>query len=389
MTSNREELPTPEAGSVGDVSPEIACFDTDLSLENGGKLPGFSLVYETYGTLNESRSNAVLICHALSGHHHAAGYGELNGNRTLGWWDNCIGPGKPIDTNRFFVIALNNIGGCHGSTGPTTMDQRTGKPYGPDFPQVTVKDWVHTQALFADHLHIDTFAAIIGGSLGGMQAMQWAIDYPARIRNALLIACAPSLSAQNIAFNKIARHAIETDRHFFDGRFLDASQNPADGLGTARMLGHVTYLSAEGMAEKFGEERGQSAEGDIRNVVREVTSYLQHNGKKFAGAFDANTYLLMTHALDQFAPARQFDNDLTEAFKQAMARFFVVSFSTDWRFSPERSREIVDALIAAGRDVSYAEVESISGHDSFLLPIKRYHDILSAYMSHIADELGS
>ena len=387
MTPGNEESLFPEPDSAGLVKPQVAEFNTPLKLENGGELTAFSLLYETYGALNEDRSNAVLICHALSGHHHAAGYHEVNERASLGWWDNCIGPGKPIDTRRFFVVALNNLGGCHGSTGPNTINPETGEPYGADFPQVTVKDWVDTQALFADFLGIESFAAVIGGSLGGMQAMQWAIDYPSRIKNALLIACAPNLSAQNIAFNEIARQAIQTDQYFLKGRYLDSNQIPADGLGTARMLGHVTYLSAEGMAEKFGEEVGQSPQGDIRDVVGEVTSYLQYNGQKFANAFDANTYLIMTHALDQFAPARRFDNDLTRALESATARFFVVSFSTDWRFAPERSREIVDALIAAGRDVSYAEVESISGHDSFLLPIPRYHSILTAYMNHIASGL--
>ena len=377
-----------EANSVGVVEPHVLHFNTPINLENGKSLESFSLFYETYGTLNEARSNAVLVCHALSGHHHAAGYHDPNDRRTLGWWDNCIGPGKPIDTDHFFVISLNNLGGCHGSTGPTTENPSTNQPYGADFPQVTVKDWVASQALFADRLGIESFAAIIGGSLGGMQAMQWAIDYPDRVKNALLIACAPNLSAQNIAFNEIARQAITTDRNFLEGRYLDSQQTPADGLGTARMLGHVTYLSAEGMAKKFGAQETDEEEQDEHDVVGEVTSYLQYNGQKFAHAFDANTYLIMTHALDQFAPASTFDNDLIAAFRTALARFFVISFSTDWRFSPERSREIVDALIAAGRNVSYAEVESISGHDSFLLPIPRYHGILSAYMKNIAANIA-
>ena len=375
--------------SVGVVSPQSVRFNTEFRLENGSTLPEFTLFYETYGELNADRSNAVLICHALSGHHHAAGYHDLDDRRSLGWWDNCIGPGKPIDTNEFFVVALNNIGGCHGSTGPTSTNPVTQEPYGSDFPQVTVGDWVSSQALFADFLGIESFAAIIGGSLGGMQAMQWAIDFPERVRHVFLIACAPNLSAQNVAFNEIARQAIQKDRNFFAGQYLASEATPADGLGTARMLGHVTYLSDEGMREKFRGDIDGSTAIDTQNVVAEVVSYLQYNGEKFANMFDANTYLLMTHALDRFDPARAFDNDLVAALQQAQARFLVLSFSTDWRFAPERSREIVDALIAAGRDVSYADIESISGHDSFLLPIPRYHQTLRAYMQHIAAGLTS
>lgn len=373
--------------SVGIVTPKCAEFNEPFTMENGATLPSFQLMYETYGQLNADRSNAVLICHALSGHHHAAGYHDADDRRTLGWWDNCIGPGKPIDTNDFYVVALNNIGGCHGSTGPTSNNPEINEPYGSDFPQVTVGDWVNSQARFADFLGIDSFAAIIGGSLGGMQAMQWAIDYPDRVRNALLIACAPNLSAQNIAFNEIARQAILKDRNFNEGRYLAAAAKPMDGLGTARMLGHVTYLSSDGMDLKFGGDLTKDEASDYHDVVGEVTSYLQYNGEKFAGMFDANTYLLMTHALDKFDPARSFDNDLVAALKNATARFLVVSFSTDWRFAPERSREIVDALISAGCDVSYADIESLSGHDSFLLEIPRYHRILTSYMKQIAEGL--
>lgn len=373
--------------SVGVVTPQCAEFKEPFRMENGVTLPSFQLMYETYGELNADRSNAVLICHALSGHHHAAGYHEPDDRRTIGWWDNCIGPGKPIDTNDFYVVALNNLGGCHGSTGPTSTNREIDEPYGSDFPQVTVGDWVNSQARFADYLGIESFAAIIGGSLGGMQAMQWAIDYPDRVRNALLIACAPNLSAQNIAFNEIARQAILKDRNFNEGRYLAAASRPMDGLGTARMLGHVTYLSSDGMDLKFGGDVNSDETADDHDVVAEVTSYLQYNGRKFAGMFDANTYLLMTHALDKFDPARSFDNDLVSALKEATARFLVVSFSTDWRFAPERSREIVDALISAGCDVSYADIESLSGHDSFLLEIPRYHRILTSYMKQIADGL--
>lgn len=383
--SSKQEPQPP--GSVGVVTPQCAEFDEPFNMEDGATLPSFRLMYETYGELNADRTNAVLICHALSGHHHAAGYHDPDDRRTLGWWDNCIGPGRPIDTNDFYVVALNNIGGCHGSTGPTSNNPEINEPYGSDFPQVTVGDWVNSQARFADYLGIESFAAVIGGSLGGMQAMQWAIDYPDRVRNALLIACAPNLSAQNIAFNEIARQAILKDRNFNEGRYLAAAARPMDGLGTARMLGHVTYLSSDGMDLKFGGDVNSDKAADYHDVVGEVTSYLQYNGEKFAGMFDANTYLLMTHALDQFDPARAFDNDLVAALRNATAGFLVISFSTDWRFAPERSREIVDALISAGCDVSYAEIESLSGHDSFLLEIPRYHRILTSYMKQIADGL--
>lgn len=387
QTSSEQDRVTSD--SVGVVAPRCAEFDEPFTMENGATLPSFQLMFETYGELNADRSNAVLVCHALSGHHHAAGLHDPDDRRTLGWWDNCIGPGKPIDTDDFFVVALNNIGGCHGSTGPTSNNPEINEPYGADFPQVTVGDWVNSQARFADYLGIDSFAAVIGGSLGGMQAMQWAIDYPERVRNALLIACAPNLSAQNIAFNEIARQAILKDRNFNEGRYLAEASKPMDGLGTARMLGHVTYLSADGMDLKFGGEANTDETSDYYDVVGEVTSYLQYNGQKFAGMFDANTYLLMTHALDMFDPARSFDNDLVAALKNATARFLVVSFSTDWRFAPERSREIVDALISAGCDVSYADIESLSGHDSFLLEIPRYHRILTSYMKQIAEGLAA
>ena len=374
--------------SIGVVEPKTFRTSDTLSLENGDSLAGFELVYETYGKLNKDHSNAVLICHALSGHHHAAGYHDLDNPRSIGWWDNCIGPGKPIDTNQFFVVALNNLGGCHGSTGPTTINPATNKPFGSDFPGVTVKDWVSSQAMLSDHLEIESWCSVIGGSLGGMQALQWAIDHPNRVKSAALIACAPFLSAQNIAFNEIARNAILTDSNYHQGGYLVEKESPAQGLGTARMLGHVTYLSEEGMTAKFGAVESPSDMSADHDVVGEVSSYLQYNGQKFANMFDANTYLLMTHALDQFNPAAEFGNDLIQAFNKTSTRFFVVSFTTDWRFPPERSREIVDAIVAAGRDASYVNVESIYGHDSFLLEIPRYHSVFRSYMNSMAREIS-
>ena len=371
--------------SVGLVKPLSHRFDSSIALQSGAKLPGFELVYETYGRLNEERNNAVLICHALSGHHHAAGYHTREDTKP-GWWDNCIGPGKPIDTDHFYVLSLNNLGGCHGTTGPTSINPDTGEIYGPTFPTVTVKDWVQTQHMLAQTLGIDKFAAVIGGSLGGMQAMQWAIDYPDRVAHALLIACTPKLSAQNIAFNEIARFAISSDPEFNDGHYQSSGVNPERGLGLARMVGHVTYLSDDAMGDRFGRELKS---GDIalgQDVEFQVESYLHYQGETFSKLFDANTYILMTRALDYFDPAREFNNDLVRALANAKAKFLVASFTSDWRFAPERSDTIVDALIAAGKDVISTTIESTFGHDSFLLPIPRYFGVLRAYMGRIARE---
>jgi homoserine O-acetyltransferase len=373
--------------SVGLVEPVQAEFTEPFDLVSGGRLPRHELVYETYGELNADASNAVLICHALSGHHHAAGY-HHESDRKPGWWDACIGPGKAIDTDRLFVVSPNNLGGCHGSTGPASVNPETGAPYGPDFPAVTVRDWVRSQALLADRLGIRQWAAVVGGSLGGMQAMQWAIDFPDRIRHVVAIASAPRLSAQNIAFNEIARQAIQSDPAWADGRYLEQGTAPTSGLMLARMVGHVTYQSDDGLRDKFGRE---VASGDLdlgHDVQFQVESYLQYQGRSFSKRFDANTYLLMTRALDYFDPAREFGDDLVAAFRGASASFLVLSFTTDWRFSSERSREIVRALIRADRDVSHADIEAPQGHDAFLLPIPRYVDSLGAYMGRVADEAG-
>ena len=373
------------SNSVGLVKPLSQRFDTSIMLQSGAKLPGFELVYETYGKLNEECSNAVLVCHALSGHHHAAGYHSHDDTKP-GWWDNCIGPGKPIDTNYFYVLSLNNLGGCHGTTGPTSINPATGEIYGPTFPTVTVKDWVETQNMLAQTLGIVKFAAVIGGSLGGMQAMQWAIDYPDRVDHALLIACTPKLSAQNIAFNEIARFAISSDPEFNGGHYQRSGVNPERGLGLARMVGHVTYLSDDSMGDKFGRELKS---GDIslgQDVEFQVESYLHYQGETFSKLFDANTYILMTRALDYFDPAHEFNDDLVTALANARAKFFVASFTSDWRFAPERSDTIVDALIAAGKDVISTTIASSFGHDSFLLPIPRYFGVLHAYMDRIARE---
>ena len=345
-------------------------------------------MYETYGELNAEASNAILICHALSGDHHAAGY-HAEADSKPGWWDSCIGPGKPIDTRRFFVVCLNNLGGCRGSTGPASINPSTGEVWGPDFPLVTVRDWVRSQALLQAHLGISRWAAVVGGSLGGMQVMQWAIDRPEAIGHAVVIAAAPKLTAQNIAFNEIARQAILSDPDFHEGHYQRNGVLPERGLKLARMLGHITYLSDEAMREKFGRLRRSDAAGFNYDVEFEVESYLRYQGQQFVGRFDANTYLLMTRALDYFDPAREFGDDLAAAFARATARFLVISFSSDWRFSPARSREIVQALVKSRRRVSYAEIESNLGHDDFLMPLPQYVRVLGDYLNNVAVEVGA
>ncbi|MDO9321274.1 MAG: homoserine O-acetyltransferase [Pseudomonas sp.] len=370
--------------SVGLVSPQTEQFLEPLQLACGRSLANYQLVYETYGQLNATGSNAVLICHALSGHHHAAGYHSVD-ERKPGWWDSCIGPGKPIDTNKFFVVSLNNLGGCNGSTGPSSINPETGKPYGADFPMMTVEDWVHSQALLAERLGIGQWAAVVGGSLGGMQALQWTISYPERVRHCLAIACAPKLSAQNIAFNEVARQAILSDPDFHGGHFQERGVIPKRGLILARMVGHITYLSDDAMGEKFGRDlKSDKLNYDFHSVEFQVESYLRYQGEEFSGRFDANTYLLMTKALDYFDPAASQGGDLAKALAPAQADFCVMSFTTDWRFSPARSRELVDALMAADKNVSYLEIDAPQGHDAFLIPIPRYLQAFNAYMQRIS-----
>jgi len=376
------------SSSVGIVTAHRATFEQPLTFKSGAVLPRYELMYETYGTLNADKSNAILICHALSGHHHVAGY-YADDTKNIGWWDNMVGPGKPIDTLKFFVIGLNNLGGCHGSTGPSSIDPATGKPYGSSFPVVTVEDWVNAQARLADQLGIQRFAAIVGGSLGGMQAMQWALAYPDRVAHVLAIATAPHLTAQNIAFNDVARSAILTDPEFHGGDFYQHSVVPTRGLRLARMLGHITYLSDDAMADKFGRELRHGKLNFSYDIEFQIESYLRYQGDKFAAYFDANTYLLMTKALDYFDPARELDGDLNRAFAAAKAKFLVVSFTTDWRFSPARSHEIVHALLHNRRDVSYAEVTSDHGHDSFLMEDTQYIAVMRNYLNNVAIETGA
>lgn len=373
--------------SVGIVIPQKIQFTEPLTLACGRTLPTHELMVETYGTLNEDHSNAILICHALSGHHHAAGYHTL-GDKKPGWWENHIGPGKPFDTDRFFIVCPNNLGGCHGSTGPNTINPETNKSWGVDFPLIRVRDWVQSQARLADYLGIDQWAAIIGGSLGGMQVMRWALEHPTRVRHAIVIASAMKLSAQNIAFNELARNAIKSDPNYSNGHFLENNTAPQTGLALARMIGHVTYLSDEVMGNKFGRElrSGSFQQGQDTPIEFQVESYLHHQGDAFSNSFDANTYLLMTKMLDFFDLAREYDNNPVKAFQRALCDFLVISFSTDWRFAPDRSEEIVKALIDANKTVSYAAIESSMGHDAFLLPNKRYEQVLFAYMSRITLE---
>ena len=368
--------------SVGPVVPQRACFTEPLPLKSGAVLPGFELIYETYGTLNAARSNAVLVCHALSGGHHVAGYYADN-PKNLGWWDNLVGPGKALDTNKFFVVGVNNLGGCYGSTGPLSINPETGKRYVADFPMVTVEDWVAAHARLADHLGIATWAAVLGGSLGGMQALEWSLQFPDRIRHALVIASAPKLSAQNIAFNEVARQAILSDPDFHAGHYTEHGVVPAHGLRLARMVGHITYLSDSQMGEKFGRQRRHAENRFNYDVEFEIESYLRHQGDKFSTFFDANTYLITTKALDYFDPAYAYGGDLKAALARATADFLVVSFTTDWRFSPARSREIVNALMHNRRHVAYAEIDCDGGHDSFLLDDAHYHAVLRAYLENI------
>ena len=373
-------------------------FEAPLPLQSGASIRAYDLAYETYGTLNAEGSNAVLICHALNASHHVAGV-YADQPKSEGWWDSMIGPGKPVDTNRFFVIGVNNLGSCFGSTGPmhTNPDSADGQVYGADFPVVTVEDWVNAQARLLERLGIQTLAAVMGGSLGGMQALAWTLQYPERVRRAVVVASAPNLTAENIAFNEVARRAIVTDPDFHGGHFYRYGTVPKRGLRIARMIGHITYLSDDVMNAKFGRQlrstvQEAAASSDYRYSTQEVEfqieSYLRYQGDKFADYFDANTYLLITRALDYFDPARRFGGSLTAALAPARSKFLLVSFVTDWRFAPARSREIVKALLDNQRDVSYAEIDAPHGHDAFLLDDKRYHSVVRSYFASLATEVG-
>ena len=398
-------------------------FDAPLALTSGASIRAYDLSFETYGSLNADQSNAVLVCHALNASHHVAG-AYAGQAKSEGWWSSMIGPGKPLDTDRFFVIGVNNLGSCFGSTGPmhANPDSADGQVYGANFPVVTVEDWVNAQALLLDRLGIQTLAAVMGGSLGGMQALGWTLQYPERVRHAVVIASAPNLTAENIAFNEVARRAIVTDPDFYGGHYYRHGVVPKRGLRIARMIGHITYLSDDVMNEKFGRQlrgavasvgarefaagppqgklapSGGSAAHEVASVGAylystqevefQIESYLRYQGDKFADYFDANTYLLITRALDYFDPARAHGGSLTQALEGAKAKFLLVSFATDWRFAPARSREIVKALLDNQRDVSYAEIDAPHGHDAFLLDDARYHGVVRAYFNNVAQEVG-
>ena len=376
------------------ATPQSMHFAEPLPLQSGAVLRDYMLAFETYGTLNADRSNAVLICHALNASHHVAGVYEGQ-ERSEGWWDNMIGPGKPVDTNRFFVIGINNLGSCFGSTGPMHTDPATGRVYGADFPVVTVEDWVNAQARLLDALGIQTLAAVMGGSLGGMQALSWTLQYPERMRHAVVVASAPNLNAENIAFNEVARRAIVTDPDFHGGHFYEHNTVPQRGLRIARMIGHITYLSDDVMNTKFGRQlrrdEDDTAPGyrySTQDVEFQIESYLRYQGDKFSEYFDANTYLLITRALDYFDPARSYDGDLSQALARASCKFLLVSFTTDWRFSPQRSREIVKALLDNRRRVSYAEIDAPHGHDAFLLDDARYMGVVRSYFESMSKEVS-
>jgi homoserine O-acetyltransferase len=377
------------------ATPQAMHFAEALPLQSGASVRDYTLAYETYGTLNADRSNAVLVCHALNASHHVAGVYEGQ-DKSEGWWDNMIGPGKPVDTHHFFVIGVNNLGSCFGSTGPMHTHPDTGKVYGADFPVVTVEDWVNAQALLLDRLGITQLAAVLGGSLGGMQALSWTLQYPDRVRHAVVVASAPNLTAENIAFNEVARRAIVTDPDFHGGHFYEHDVVPQRGLRIARMVGHITYLSDDVMNEKFGRELRDAVVGSAtgykystQDVEFQIESYLRYQGDKFSEYFDANTYLLITRALDYFDPARTYGGDLSAAFARTAAKFLLVSFTTDWRFSPARSREMVQALLNNQRDVSYAEIDAPHGHDAFLLDDARYMNVVRSYFARINDELSA
>ena len=367
--------------SLINIVTDVAEIKSPLKLVSGKVIDEYNLKYETYGMLNKEKNNAVLICHALSGNHHAAGC--YKNEKKPGWWDNMIGPGKPIDTNKLYVVCLNNLGGCHGSTGPTSQIPNTQKIYGSSFPIITVNDWVNSQKELMDFLKIPSWRFIVGGSLGGMQAFQWTIQYPSLVKNCIVIAAAPKLTAQNIAFNEVARQAIMKDPNWHDGNYIENGVVPAQGLSLARMLGHITYLSDESMGEKIGRELKRAKLNFNYDVEFQIESYLRYQGEKFVTGFDANTYLLMTKSLDYFDPIKDFGTSLKEIFKSVKSKYLVVSFTSDWRFPPKRSREIVKLLLDNEKDVSYSEINSEGGHDAFLMENEDYFGVMKSFIDEV------
>ncbi len=375
------------ANSIGIVQSQLIPFKKALKLQNGECIDNYELMIEAYGTLNDKKNNAILICHALNASHHIAGY-YADQPQNIGWWDNMVGPNKPIDTNYFYVIGINNLGSCFGSTGPHSINPKTDKHYAATFPLLTVEDWVNAQALLIDYLGIEQLAAVMGGSLGGMQALSWSLQYPQRLRHCMIIASTAKLSAQNIAFNEIARQAILTDPHYYNGNYYTAGQKPMQGLKLARMLGHITYLSNQDMAEKFGRDLKVEDYQYSFDAEFQIESYLRYQAAKFANYFDANTYLQITKALDYFDPAKAHNGSLSKALKEVMCQFLLVSFTTDWRFDPKCSRDIVQALIHNKKQVSYAEIEAQHGHDEFLLCNTAYHNVIKSYAAKMLQEIN-
>jgi homoserine O-acetyltransferase len=366
--TNGERIGAAAQAEVEHPSSEVVRFgaDSPLDLDSGGTLSPVQIAYQTYGTLNAARSNAILVCHALTGDQHVANTHPVTGKP--GWWSLMVGPGRPIDTGRYFVICANVLGGCMGSTGPASIDPRTGKPYALDLPVITVRDMVRAQAMLLDHLGIETLFAAIGGSMGGMQVLQWAASFPDRLFAAIPIATGSRHSSQNIAFHEVGRQAVMADPDWRGGGYLEEGKNPHKGLAVARMAAHITYLSDEALHRKFGrslQDRDALTFGFDADF--QIESYLRHQGMTFVDRFDANSYLYMTRAMDYFDLALDYDGQLANAFAGCSTRFCCVSFTSDWLFPTAENRTIVHALNAAGANVSFVEVETDRGHDAFLL----------------------
>jgi homoserine O-acetyltransferase/O-succinyltransferase len=361
--------------------------DSPLRLDCGTRIDGLEIAYNTYGRLNAARSNGILVCHALSMDQHAASRHPLTGKP--GWWDTLIGPGRPLDTDRFFIVCSNVVGGCAGSTGPSSIDPATGEPYGLTFPMVTVADMARAQAMLIDALGIEKLFAVVGGSMGGMQVLQWAADYPERLHSAVAIACAPRHSAQNIAFHEVGRQAIMADPDWRGGDYARQGVRPEKGLAVARMAAHITYLSEQALQRKFGRELQRDGLSWGFDADFQIESYLRHQGAAFVDRFDANSYLYITRALDYFDLAASHGGALAEVFRKARdVRFCVFSFSSDWLYPTPESRQIVRALNAAGARASFVEIETDKGHDAFLLNEPVFHAALAGFLSSGAQARG-
>ena len=357
------------------VRTELINFADGITLDSGDRLEKFELMIETYGELNESGSNAILLCHAFSGNHHAAG---KNKESEIGWWDEIVGRNKAIDTDKYYVVCCNNLGGCGGSSGPTTINPSSEKPYGKNFPQISVKDWVNSQKMLMDKIGVPYWNLVAGGSLGGMQALEWAISYPNDIKKAGIFAAASNSSTQNIALNEVARESIRKDQNFHDGDYLEHNVIPKSGLKTARMLGHITYLSEELMDSRFGR-RFQDEDSKVdQEVDFEVENYLQYKGEKFSESFDANSYILMTKAMDGYVAGQ--DIGLRDAMKNVKSQLLIVGFYSDWLYPPERGKEIQMAAMDNNINSSYIVLEGAHGHDSFLFSSEEYSKVISKFI---------